>query len=74
MGRSTVLAAATASAFPVAHREPSTAGARSVDLDQAIDARGRTRRVERTAAVVTFGGFGGFGPAETFTGPGPLAD
>ncbi|MFB7382105.1 hypothetical protein ACFC6U_07420 [Kitasatospora purpeofusca] len=71
MRRSTVLAAATASAFPVAHREPSTAGARSVDLDQAIDARGRTRRVERTAAVATFGGFG---PAETFTGPGPLAD
>ncbi|MFD7412819.1 hypothetical protein ACFVZ3_38490 [Kitasatospora purpeofusca] len=68
-----------AAASPVAHRELRTAGARGIGLDQWIDARGRTRRAEQTVSfpgetTATTYVFSDFGPVETFTEPGPLAD
>ncbi|WP_406092517.1 hypothetical protein [Kitasatospora purpeofusca] len=68
-----------ASAFPVAHRELSTAGVRGIGMDQWIDARGRTRRAEQRVpfpeeTTTTTYVFSDFGPVETFTEPGPLAD
>ncbi|MFF7590028.1 hypothetical protein ACFZCK_21310 [Kitasatospora purpeofusca] len=62
----------------VAHREPGAAGARSIGLDQWIDARRRTRRAGQTVScaeetTTTTDVLSDFGPVETFTEPGPLA-
>ncbi|MFF2658010.1 hypothetical protein ACFVUH_11665 [Kitasatospora sp. NPDC058032] len=65
--------------LPSAHRALTAAGVTGIDLDQWIDAQGRTRRVEQAMVVdgrkdVLELVFGDFGPAETFDAPGPVAD
>ncbi|MFE2105472.1 hypothetical protein ACFXAF_06295 [Kitasatospora sp. NPDC059463] len=64
--------------LPAAHRMLTSAGVTGIDLDQWIDAQGRTRHVEQAMVVegrkdVLTLVFGDFGPAETFTAPGPVA-
>ncbi|MFE7559563.1 hypothetical protein [Kitasatospora sp. NPDC057500] len=64
--------------LPAAHRMLAASGVTGIDLDQWIDARGRTRRVEQTMVVdgrkdVLKLAFSDFGPAETFAAPAPVA-
>ncbi|MFE6866494.1 hypothetical protein ACFVFS_08045 [Kitasatospora sp. NPDC057692] len=72
-------AAQFADAAPSVHRALTRSGITSLDLDQWIDAQGRTRHVdERVVAdgekVAITLAFSDFGPAETFAAPSPVAD
>ncbi|WP_380285403.1 hypothetical protein [Kitasatospora purpeofusca] len=68
-----------ADAAPSVHRALTRTGVTSLDLDQWIDAQGRTRHVDETVVVdgakvaITLA-FSDFGPAETFAAPSPVAD